>query len=289
MNIQFICAGAQKSGTTTLFNLLRQNPSIYIPAQKEIYFFDNDRYYKKGQTYYQSYYKDRKDNQIAGDITADYMLFPKCAKRIKETCGDNVKLLFVLRNPVDRAYSNYQMNKKMTIENLSFEKAIDKEKKRTSSNYIKQIHYSYKNRGFYYDQLVPYYELFSKSNIKIIIFEEMILELPKTIYEIEIFLGVDHFLSYNYEVEENRGFLPKKRWIAYIKRHFIKPINKIYNRYIPEKIRMKIHAITDVGQLPIQTIEPSLYERLYEEYNESITKLEGLINRKIKLWDKEKI
>ncbi|MDX1359438.1 MAG: sulfotransferase, partial [Clostridia bacterium] len=56
--VSFICPGAQKSGTTTLFSMLSQHPSVYLPSQKELYYFNDDRRYKKGSGYYESFYSE---------------------------------------------------------------------------------------------------------------------------------------------------------------------------------------------------------------------------------------
>ena len=101
----FICVGAQRAGTTTLFNTLKLHPSISLSLTKEVHFFDNHENYKKGINWSKNFFK--KGNKINGEITPDYMIYNFVPKRIFETLGENIKLIFLLRNPSQRAFSQF--------------------------------------------------------------------------------------------------------------------------------------------------------------------------------------
>jgi len=284
MKINFICPGTQKSGTTSLFNILKQNPNIFLPLQKEIYYFNNDANYNKGLKWYYSFYKKCNDHQILGDITPDYMLFLNSAKRIYDDLGSDTKLIFFLRNPANRAYSQYQMKLKDTEEKYSFEKALVEEPKRVAKGYRNKMKYSYKERGFYYKQLKPYYDLFPKENIKVVIFEHFINNINNSIIDIEKFLDVAHYTKYDYNIISNKGYIPKKKWLAYIKRHFIKPISPIYNKIVSNKLRAKIRKISDTGKIDVKKIDKITYNKLINEYMADIKKLEKLIQIDLSIW-----
>jgi len=281
--IDFICAGAQKSGTTTLFNMLSQHPSVYMPRRKELYFFDDERNFKKGYIWYESLFEEDSDLQVKGDITPDYILFPKCAKRILNYNPD-VKILIMLRNPADRAFSHYQMKKRDTEENKSFSEALKSEAERTGRGYRSMMKYSYLQRGFYYKQLKPYFDLFPPENIKIIIFEEFIKDIINHMGEIEMFLEIPCVMKYDLSKKTNEGYLPKRRYIAYIKRHLIRPVRGIYNKVIPQKIREKVSHATDAGILPKENLAADIRTRLMAIYHDDIKNLENLINRDLSLW-----
>lgn len=107
--IQFLVIGAQKSGTTSLFQYLKAHPSIYMPAKKEVAFFARDRLFDMGVSYYLSeFFGNVAQGQIAGEASPQYMCFSKCPERIANAFPE-VKLLAVLRNPIDRAFSHYRM------------------------------------------------------------------------------------------------------------------------------------------------------------------------------------
>ena len=281
--VSFICPGAQKSGTTTLFNMLGQHPSVYLPSQKELYYFNDDRRYKKGSGYYESFYSEAGNDRIWGDITPDYMLFPECSQRIRSYNPD-VKLIVMLRNPADRAFSHYLMNKRYTDEGKSFEEALEKESGRLNGQYGRTMKFSYIERGFYYKQLERYYDVFPRENIKIVIFEEFIKNMPGVMAELEDFLGINRFNDYKKPDRINEGYLPKKRWIAYIKRHFVRPVRGLYNKMLPEGLRDKIRDATDEGKLPKELMPEGVGSKLMDIFADDIKALENLIGRDLSLW-----
>jgi len=121
-----ICPGAAKSGTTTLYDLLRQHPDVLMSSKKEANFFVQN--YQKGKEWYEKlYFSGWKDEKIIGDITPSYMSFKYVAKRIHDMLGNGIKFIFLLRNPVTRAYSHYWMTRRNGLENKSFEEALSLE------------------------------------------------------------------------------------------------------------------------------------------------------------------
>lgn len=166
----FIIPGAQKSGTTALRIYLAQHPEIFM-ANKEIHFFDNDENYKKGIEGYEKFFDGWKGEKAIGEKTPNYLYYEKAPERIYKLLPD-VKLIFVLRNPVDRAYSHYRHNVRIGQETLSFEKAIEKEEERIKNPRLKKI-YSYKDRGKYIIQIKRYAEYFPKSQMLFLLAEDL--------------------------------------------------------------------------------------------------------------------
>lgn len=125
----FIIIGAQKGGTSSLFSYLKQHSQLQLPDKKEIHFFDND--YQKGVNWYRSHFPMKIfDNIKTGEATPYYLFHPHAPQRIFQHCP-KVKLIVMLRNPTDRAYSHYMMQNKRKIDPLpTFEEAIDAEESR---------------------------------------------------------------------------------------------------------------------------------------------------------------
>jgi len=117
----FIIIGAMKSGTTTLHNILRQHSQIFLPPEKEIHYFDIDKNYTKGLDYYASFFNDAKRYQLIGEITPRYIWNSQIAQRIAKDLGTKTKLIAILRNPADRAFSHYKMNILNKSEKRSFD------------------------------------------------------------------------------------------------------------------------------------------------------------------------
>ena len=134
----FLIIGAARSGTTSLYQYLTEHPSIIPGVGKEIYFFDKK--FKKGINWYKSFFPTKfsmaiiknkqKTKCITGEATPRYLHYPHAPKRIFEFLP-KIKLIVLLRNPIDRAYSHYQMEVSSGNEELSFEESIEKEEERT--------------------------------------------------------------------------------------------------------------------------------------------------------------
>jgi len=174
--------GAQKSGTTSLFNYLHQcSNNLAIPNQKELYFFSERVENGWGLDDYHCCFPMSCKNKILAEATPDYLFYHKTAERIAKY-NPAAKLIVILRDPVDRAYSQYCFQnftkKTVAYDPLSFHDAILNEEKRfhvdRRSNYFYEYkYYSYKARGRYYDQLVRFYQYFDKKNILILDFNEL--------------------------------------------------------------------------------------------------------------------
>lgn len=125
----FIIIGAQKGGTSSMFSYLKQHPQLQLPDIKEIHFFDNN--YQKGSTWYKSHFPlIIVKNKLTGEASPYYLFHPHVPQRVIQLCP-KVKLIVMLRNPADRAYSHYMMQNKRKIDPLpTFEEAIDAEESR---------------------------------------------------------------------------------------------------------------------------------------------------------------
>jgi hypothetical protein len=152
MKVNFLIVGTQKGGTTALATFLAQHPNIYMPLIKEIHFFDNDTNFKNKQidyNLYHNYFSPNINQTVIGEATPIYMYWKPATKRIFEY-NPNIKLIFLLRNPTERAYSQYIMETKRSNDFLHFKLAVLAEPIRGLVSRPKQNRtYSYINRGFY--------------------------------------------------------------------------------------------------------------------------------------------
>ena len=178
----FLVVGAAKSGTTSLFNYLTQHSDIYIPEVKECRFFSQlPKNYKglgaeffpnSGITDERVYFKlfCEHEDKVCGDMSNDYLYYyEKSIKNIKKYLGNEIKIVIVLRNPIDRAYSNYMHHIRDGWENISFEQALDDENRRIEENWGWSYHYV--KTGMYYYQVKAYLDNFRQT--KIYFFEEL--------------------------------------------------------------------------------------------------------------------
>jgi len=169
----FIIAGAQKCGTTFLNTCLRLHSSIYIPRKpQELHFFDLDENYRRGMDWYISHFENAEQNARIGQTSPLYIYEPKAAHRISKALP-SVGLIFILRNPVDRAYSHYWHNIQKGRETLSFEAALRREPSRIAKDFENRRHFSYIDRGRYAQQLERYLRLFPFEQLLVLLSEDM--------------------------------------------------------------------------------------------------------------------
>src|SRR5437660_1721818 len=191
--LDFVVAGAQKSGTTALHYFLSKHPNITMGDQQEIHFFDDDALFVSEPDYEElhKHYGPLGLSTIAGDCTPSYIYHETAAERILKY-NPKIKLLVLLRNPVDRAFAHWNMQRFKDREPLDFLEAVKQEKSRTTPRLSVQARrYSYVDRGFYSDQLERVFKLFPREQVMVIRFEEFQKQKQQTLDSIFRFLGVE--------------------------------------------------------------------------------------------------
>jgi len=200
----FLIIGAQKCGTTSLFHYLSQHPDIEMPETKEIHYFDLN--YKKGTEWYKNNFPKKKlfGKKLTGEATPYYLFHPLVSQRVYKHLS-KVKLIIMLRNPVDRAYSQFIHERKLGIEDLSsFEDAITLEYSRIDDDEKKLItgeiehsnafqHFSYISRGLYFKQISSWLKYFSLKKMYFVKSEDFFTNPEKELVDIYNFLGVRNF------------------------------------------------------------------------------------------------
>ncbi len=143
-------AGAMRSGTTSLHGYLRAHPDVAVSQPKEVHFFD--RHFDEGLDWYRSHFRQLQGKLAVGEATPSYMYDPIAVERMAATLPE-IKVIILLRNPIDRAYSHYWHNLSRTRDDLSFEDAIAAEPDRISRDRQSRHMFSYVDRGRYRHQL----------------------------------------------------------------------------------------------------------------------------------------
>ncbi len=245
----FIIIGAQRGGTTSLYNYLAEHPCIGAASIKEVHFFDSP-HFKQGLSWYrghfptatEKFYAERlkKLKFITGEASPYYLFYPHAPVRIARMLPD-VKLIVMLRNPVDRAYSHYYHELAGGAEQLSsFEEAIDREDERLAGVPEKMQederyysfnhrHFSYLARGIYVDQLRPWMSLFSQEQILIIKSEDFYADPAAVFKQSLAFLGLeslppigrreDIFKRYNDTKPPRMNMTTRKRLLEFFSPH----------------------------------------------------------------------
>ncbi len=205
----FIIAGATKCGTTSLYKYLEQHPQIIVSRKKEIDFFN--RHFDRGLNWYLSQFPFLDDRSfITGEASPNYFDAPIAARNMYQTFP-NIKLIILLRNPIEKAISLYyhKLHKGLAQDNYSLQEAISKELEslsRISSEKLARSSYKDPNNilgSLYYYRLQPWFDLFSREQILIIKSEDLYQKTSVIMTEIYQFLGLpihhsNEYLIWNY-------------------------------------------------------------------------------------------
>ena len=222
MKADFIIVGVMKSGTTTLADYCTHHPSIGIP-KKEIHFFDYDRNYSQGESWYSSHLEACRTGttRILGEKTP-YSFYRYTAERIYNYRQD-IKLIWIFRNPVDRAYSNYNHDLYNVDEWRSFERCIDQENSR-------DILFQYLSKGRYVEQVEDYLAYFPADQMCFVLFEELLANTDKELKKVFNFLGVDaDSFDYTMEVHSKKSMKPDNAALLYFYKKFVGNRGRLWN------------------------------------------------------------
>lgn len=181
-------AGARRCGTTYLARCLGSHPDVFVPPGKEIHFFD--RQWERGLGWYADQFAGVREDQVCIDATPTYMLHQSILARIKETTPE-AKMVVSLRDPVDRAYSHYWLNRELGVEPLTFAEALNKEEERAEAGWDTFLRFSYMRSSQYLSQLRVLHDHFPKEQILVLILEEVRNDPVRALQEVYRYLGVD--------------------------------------------------------------------------------------------------
>lgn len=289
MNIDFYCLGAQKAGTTSLHHMLAAHPDVYLPAIKETHFFnDGHSEYAKGVPFYLArYFSDAPYSAVKGEIDPEYMFFPGVAQRI-HAAFPKAKLIFILRDPVTRAYSHFLMSRRRGYERLSFAAAIEAEPHRLAGGGIQQqSDFSYVTRGFYYRQISAFAEFFQPDQILTLLSDDLKSNPAATLEAVHAFLGIRP-LPYVpvADGDSNQAAEPRSQmlqdWVS--GESFVR---KIGGRLLPASVKARIWDwVERHNRRPIkpEPLAPELVSHLRSLFTEDVCQLEGMIGRDLSKW-----
>jgi len=233
----FIIIGCQRGGTTSLYNHIASHPDVESASQKELHFFDFN--FDKGLDWYKDQFPD---NKITGEASPYYIIHPHAPRRIAQAKPD-VKIIILLRNPVDRAYSNYNFEVKIGHEKLSFEDAIKIETERLEGEVEKMTkdesyysyahhHFTYLERGKYADQLKNWFKYFNNDQILILksesFFDNVQMNL-KTVFE---FLNLSNKSEIEKKIYNQGNYPPLELDIRKELSEYFAPYNKRLYSYL---------------------------------------------------------
>ena len=282
--VDFLVVGAAKSGTSTLFETLRMHPGIFIPQRKECRYFScmpenfsgprsvQPKYIIQSPDEYRDLFNKAKPGQLRGDVSPDYLYYHRNAvPRILDEVNAQVPIIIVLRNPIDRAYSNYLHHVRERWEKLSFEAALDAEEQRRAANWT--WGWRYVDVGLYAEQVKAYMDNFER--VLLLLFEEDVVTGQATSKVLD-FLNLEPFQEGPDDVHVNVSGFPRNWFLHRLMTdelvvRKVKNVVKATPLYAWSK---RVYRKVMEGNLRKEEMAPETRERLQEAFREDIARLE---------------
>ncbi|PYL94515.1 MAG: sulfotransferase [Verrucomicrobia bacterium] len=233
--LDFIVAGAQKSGTTALHYFLKKHPQIALPDRQEMHFFDDDAIFSRPVDYdllhrhFRSIGRQATPKKsglakpfgVAGEVTPSYLYWKPAMERIWNY-NRQIKLVILLRNPIDRAFAHWNMQRFKDREPLGFLDALKEEPRRIAQPLtIESRRFAYVDRGFYSSQLDRVFKFFPREQVHIVKFEDFRDRKQETLDGIFEFLGVKSLRRIR---DKDRNIVPYERTMTPEERKYLSEV-----------------------------------------------------------------
>ena len=293
----FLVIGAGKSGTTSLYYYLGQHPEVYMSPVKEPLFFAAEggrisylgpdgqmmsRPANRGAVTsleeYEGLFAGVRGEKAVGEASPQYLYSPEAPERIKRRVP-GARLLAVLRNPVERAYSAFLHRTRLGREPLAdFPAAIAEEENRMREGWGLSFHY--KHKGFYHAQLSRYVELFGREQLRVYLYEDLKADPVGVSQDVFRFLGVDDAFVPDASVSYNTAGVPKNGAVSALVKRAGPAVFFLRNR-VPVGISRRFRGLVFTGPPPLP---PEAREELIGVYREDILRLQEMIGRDLSGW-----
>jgi len=293
----FLVIGAARSGTSALHYFLGQHPEIFTTERKEPHFFafvgqqlnfqgpQDDQTINRlsvtDQKAYQQLFANVRQEKAIGESSVSYLYYEQAPRNIRRLAGD-VKLIVILRDPVERAFSNFQLMRGTLREPLAdFAQALAEEEQRIAKHWHHIWHY--RHLGYYARQLTRYYQEFDKHHIHPVLFDEFRLHPQQVLKEIFLFLEVDPGVTIRTDIEINRSGSPRSRTLAKLAVRST-PLKRALLSVLPNVMRTRLVSDLRRRMLVREVIDPHIASFLRGEYRQDLERLERLIERDLTAW-----
>jgi len=283
----FIIVGAPKAGTTSLYHYLSEHPDVFMSEPKEVNFFSKEEIEAQGLYYtdfkvkdmgaYQRLFDGVKHEKAVGEGSVSYLYYPDTPKKIKVALPD-VKIIILLRNPVERAFSHYLMDLRLGLVDIPFENIVSHD---VTNQKIDLFYQQYIELGLYYEQVKRYLNIFGQEKVKIYLQEDLRTRSDDVITGLYAFLGVDKSYRPDMERQHNAFSMPKRNMIGNLYTYNF--MRALVRNIIPDKLKNIMKGFV-FDNKPKPVLAPETKRKLQDLYLGDIEKLEKVIDRDLSAW-----
>ena len=286
MKVDFFIVGAPKAGTTSLYKYLNQHQDVVMSSVKEPNYFSNeelesqDLYYASknitDEKDYHSLFQANGEKKKLGEASVSYLFYPKVSKRIF-TYNKDAKIIIILRNPVDRAYSHYKMDFRLGFVKRDFEDLVLNNNKEGSLFYQQYI-----DLGLYHQQVKSYIDEFGSTNVCVMFYEDLKKDRATFVNNIFSFLNLKSDSNINFNLKYNKSKLPSNNFMRYL--YSISLVRKTASFLFNERLINFINK--NFFRESNQEIESKVRHKLNQVFLNDIFMLEKLLNKDLSSWKK---
>lgn len=280
--------GAPRCGTSAMFTNLVEHKDVCGCKIKEPYFFNrkDQRINNISLDSYTNLFNHYNGEKICIEASPCYLYYKNTPNFIKETLGDRLKFIMILRDPAERAFSHYLLNKSLfkNLEDTDFNESLRIENQRIKKNDIYLFHY--KAVGMYYKQVKRYFDIFGKENCLVILFQNFQNDKVKTYQNIFSFLNIEEdFIPSHINSSIN---ISSSRSIDNIYSKLIYSNFDLKNKLksiLPNLIKNKLKKFLIKKSTSIETIHHEFNQGLKDFFKDDIDKLSSLIDKDLTVWN----
>lgn len=266
--------GAQRSGTTWIYEMLKAHPEVCMSPEKEVNFFNY--HYHNGIRWYEKFFDGCDKNKMTGEYSPTYLSYDQVPERIHQTVPD-ARLIISLRNPVDQIYSRYLYRVSRQRYGRSFEEALKEDS-------------SLVENAYYYKHIKKFLEHFDRNQILILIYEDLINDALAFLQSIYRFLNIDiNFVPVNLNAKIHASRIPKSKSAEYLML-FSRGLFRQFRLFsVVEKLKEKgvdrwFKQLNTKDDKVTPKIDPDLRSDLNNTFLEDIQKIASLLGRDLSFW-----
>jgi hypothetical protein len=288
MKVDFFIVGAPKAGTTSLYHYLEEHPEIEMSSQKEPDYFSDIPLQEQGMYYgknrintldkYESLFA-QKEGVIYGEGSVSYLFYENVAEDIKKY-NPNAKIIIMLRNPIDRAFSHYLMDYRLGLVSDSFEDIINKKSKYKNAHLFYQ---QYIEVSEYAKQIQRYCNVFSTDNLLLIDYEDFKGDVAGTVDLVYDFLKVSTEFAADVNTKHNTFTMPKNKGIRFIYSFVF--LRKILTFIFPKSLVKNIKGLLFKADKKPELLEETR-NQLKQFFSDDVRELGGVLGKDYSKWTK---
>lgn len=265
--VDFMIVGAMKSGTTTLADILKNHDRVSFCSTKEPQFFSESLNWKSELQRYKDLYNFERRDVIRGEASTGYTMYPEFNKRVWEDIYEfnpNMKIIYIMRDPVERVVSHYVHNYMRGYTRRSFKDAVILEP-------------SYINRTRYYTQIKPYIDTFGRQQVLLITFEDFLRRKKEVLSSVADFLSIGNNFKDFEGVHSNKA----KEDVNITLNRYLR--DRVKNKYLKKVINKSYKWFYKISTAP-PDVTPEMKELIWRMLEQDVENIEKVLGRKLVEW-----